>query len=499
MSVQTVDSIEQLFDGEIDVNQPIDWEFLGADVGCELYDRWSGYRAGSCVVLPNGETRCAKRAVSPGSAGPGEAGWKHEWQRVSPVALRGSWRNTAERRHGRDGVSVGADYAAEANYAERHHGRGGVSVGADHAAEAAYAARHHGRGGVLVGALVADFQAIREAARRQSGIVEEMAGDVGRAADATRDILVRARDTEPPTPPPSRVVPYDETDEISISPVQLEILGEVSVKEDRFPLTSDLYRHFRRGGDSRFVRLDTEESYRDFRAAQSPVIAELRDKVARLERMLQAHMQDGHGAQDTIVGLASDVSKLQAEEQRARVAPLMPPWAKGTWDCWRQEGPRGGLICCSVSVPGPDGSPRICTSATPLEEHVHDVVGCAFDAGHDVSGLLGVLPTIACMLGGGRLLRDVCAATPAVLDHPAAKTGKPFVGRIVVANHPTRAALIALLQYAQTGNERARREWEELAQLAERSPSLRQSMEEARARLVEAQSAQVLGDSWSRR
>ena len=396
--VQVVDSTEDLLDGRIPANQPLEWEFLGSDP------------------------------------------------------------------------------AAEALRAERHHGRGGVRVGADPASEALFAERHrHGRG---VGAYVADVHSL--------------------GADpvlATGKILARARDLRPPAPPPARVIPYHEAEAVTLDPVvQEEILGAGGGLDPAdFPLATHLYRHFQgKKREPTLVRLDTEESYRGFRADSSPEIAELQQKVAALEALVRAHASDGHGGpiDDVVMGLASDVSQLQATEAEKRLALRMPPWMEGTWDSWREAGPEGGIICSALALPGHDGRPRIATAACPVARHVEDVVRYAGDVGGDVVTLLGVLPTVACLLAGGHLLGELARAAPHLLARPEARSGQPFLGKIIHApNGPTSAALAVLLQRAQAGDAQARKEWATLAEVAlAQNEDLARSMSTTKRRVVAAQS-----------
>ena len=492
MATRVVDSVEDLYNGEINVNQPLDWEFLGASV--PSWSRWDSYRAGDCAQLPGGQVWCARRSIKSGDVGPGETGWTSAWGRSSPAmigALLGAdsaaeAASAQRHRSGRGGSMLGADSAAEAANAQRHRG-GGNMLGADSAAEAANAQRHRsGRGGggeEMLGALYADFHALKELARDRAA-AEQEAGIGADPVMATQKIIERARDEKPPSAPPDSVVEYDDSDELSINPVREEILG-AELDTVNFPLTSSLYKHFQaKAPPSKYVRLDTEDSYREFRAD----VAELQRKVARLESLVSSHISDDHGAQDAIVGLASDISNLQSSTAGKRVPLQMPPWADGTWACWREDGPNGGLVCCSISLPGHDGNVRICTAATPVKGHVESVVGYTRDVGCGVAELLGVLPTLACMLAGSHLMSEMAAAAPTVLAHPSVVgSNRPFIGRIVPANHPTLAALIALLQGAQAGNQQAAREWTALSQAAVSNSDLALSMSEARGRLVAAQ------------
>lgn len=457
MSVQVADDVATLFDGEINVNEPIDWAFLGADFQASdapPWSPWSAYQAGDCARIPNEGVWCARRSVRAGEVGPGERGWEHVWERKSTL--------------------LGHDPAAYSAASQRFSGRGGRPV---------------------LGALVADFHVVKQAYRDAVDKGEHVGDDlVSQAAATTKKIIRRARDEATPASAPAMVTHYDATDEVSIDPVQLEILGEDGIDERNFPITSGLYRRFRASAEPTFVRLDTEESYPDYRGA------DLHRKVAALDALLHAHLADGHGGQDIVVGLASDISALQDETAARRVPLKMPPWADGTWDCWREPGPEGGLVCCSMALPGHDGTIRICTNAAPVKRRVEDVARYAREEGGDVVTLLGVLPTIACMLTGRDLMTGMAAAAPKILAHPAARSNTPFVGRIVPANQPTMAAIIALLQTAQSGNAQAAREWGMLAEAAGKHPELTQSMIEARRRLLAAQ-ANIYGwdPGWSPR
>lgn len=291
---------------------------------------------------------------------------------------------------------------------------------------------------------------------------------------ATQKIVERARDKKAP-PPSLRVVPADEP-----APIVDRFLEEILLVGDlasQFPCTIGFYETFR--VEPKYVRLDTEKSYRDFRMSQSPEMAELRAEVARLSSLLHAHMADGHGPQIT-----ESLGRLISDEEVSRRIPLsMPPWAEGKWDCWRE----GGLVCCSIRLPGADGTARICTSATPIEPYVHEVVGYAHEVGGNISAMLGVLPTVACMMAGGSLPPAMCKAAPSILARPEVQSGNIFIGRLAGASQPALAAMIALLQKAQNGDPQATSEWQKFTKLAEVSADLASTMGEAKIRLAAAQ------------
>jgi hypothetical protein len=120
-------------------------------------------------------------------------------------------------------------------------------------------------------------------------------------------------------------------------------------------------------------------------------------------------------------------------------------------------------------------------------KHVNDVVGYARAVGASVSELLGVLPTVACMMGGGFLIPQMASCAPQLLARPEVVAGGTFVGRMVPKHHPSFAALISLLQRAQSGYTVAIEEWERLAQVAQSEPELAGLMLKTQERLLRAQ------------
>lgn len=306
-------------------------------------------------------------------------------------------------------------------------------------------------------------------------------------ATAVKRVVAQARN-ERPAPPTMRVVSANEDFHNPIGlpehVADVVVFGDDEAGNPLFPVTAKLYESFAVGADDRaprYIRLDTDASYKDFRTENSPVMAMLKAKVEELEALVRGHMAD-----DTVHvhGIATDISRLQAAgDGMTRVPLMLPPAAEGAVDCWRD----GDVICCSMWLPGPDGDVRVCTTATPLAEHVADVADYTRRSGVEPADVLGFLPTMACMLGGGSLLPKMAAAASSLLARPEAATGEPFVGRMVPANQPTLATLIALLQLCQRGEAQACTEWSRLATLAASVPELAAAMADAKARLRSAQ------------
>lgn len=299
----------------------------------------------------------------------------------------------------------------------------------------------------FLGNVVSDFHAT---------VLEEIIGQ-------TERIITRVRDQKSPAPwirvvavePDTIYAPY--ADAVS----QVTLLGN-DAGESEFPLTKALYDHFQSVGEMWPVRLDTLESYEEFRSAP-----EMADE-----------------AMAGMLGHLGDMSRLARTQEEI---PLSLPFDKDTYRCWRE----GEMVCCSIAVPGPDGEMRICTSWTPAEKHVNEVVGHAHAIGvKDVTTMLGVLPTVACMMGGSELAPRLAAAAPALLARPEVQDGGIFVGAMV-ANHPSLAALMALWQEARGGNVQAAEEWKKFEALAHLSDELDATLKEAKKRVKQGLKAQA--------
>ena len=336
---------------------------------------------------------------------------------------------------------------------------------------------------MVTGDLVSDFHYATQREIADRGVGEVMVG-LEEAANLTQGVIERMRDEASP-PTPQTVVRDGESlpsdfDEALLA--QVVIVGAVEAGHaaedavEMFPVTMDLYRHFHKRDVP--VRLDTPETYEEFRAVASPDLADLRARMARLEDDFRAHVSDPRAHQQ----VAGEIEALADAERDKRVPLQLPAWMEGTWDCWRE----GDVVCCSLALPGKRGEVRICTSLTPVGPHVFEVARAARVVGAgDLGPYLGVLPTVAAMRAGGSLLPRMAAAAPALIDMD--EGDEVLVGTLVAMNHPSRAALMALLQRAQFGDPQARDEWEKLAAACAEYPVLCAAMAGARDRLIAAQ------------
>lgn len=153
----------------------------------------------------------------------------------------------------------------------------------------------------------------------------------------------------------------------------------------------------------------------------------------------------------------------------------LPPQFEGKIRCWRD----GDEICCSIQLPGPDGQLRIATTGTPAATHAEEVVGYAVGAGVDPVDVLGVLPTVANILGGGSLVPQLAQVAPTLLK-AAGKRGVPVSATIAPTVDPAVAALATMKSMCAKGDQQA---CDELAQIQEDADN---GDERARALLADA-------------
>jgi hypothetical protein len=329
------------------------------------------------------------------------------------------------------------------------------------------------------------------------GVDRDYLTDVGAAAAADRPgseifgaspaaavakVIEKARDNRQPAPP-MRAVDVDaplEEDDWSLADT---VLGAAAATgADPFPLLSQLLLRAGAATEPRYVRVDTEESYKAFRTEHSP---ELADLAARLD----AHVADphAHGAGSISSGddeLSSDLSddiddlvhlgaEAQAAEDAKRVDLWMPKRFDGLVTAWKE----GENVCASLTLPGADGEVRICTSLEPIRKCVAEMAQHAAESGVPAATVVGVLPAMGCVLGAGTALKEMAAAAPAILQRPEAAGNQPFVVRIEPKTSPTLAALAMLAWACKQGNAQACDEWQKLGETC--TGPVKQAMMEA--------------------
>lgn len=246
--------------------------------------------------------------------------------------------------------------------------------------------------------------------------------------------------------------------EVVVEPAgQFDVLGEIEDGSESaravppvtsLPLLQRLFRKFASSAPRpRTVRVDTESSYAVWKnQRKEPYAAELARAIEERDA------QDGLDAEEHAKRI--ERAKLRLEECGQAVPLSLPPHAKDKIDCWQE----GDEIFASVRTRGPDGKPRIITSSTEAPQHAEQVVGYASDAGVDPFAVVGVLPALAQVLGGGQLVAQLCRAAPLLARQPDVVAGRVFVGVVRPVSSPAVAAMMALAQRAQSGDMQARTE-----------------------------------------
>lgn len=296
--------------------------------------------------------------------------------------------------------------------------------------------------------------------------------------------LERARDDRCP-PPSMEVLDWDADDRSDDATAELTdvVVGAAvaSGGEDQFPIIS---RYLQRAGADlkpMLVRVDTEDSYRAFCAAQSPALSALADRVDALERALaehaddpEAHAKDVENWTDEAVTLGADA---RVEEDAKRVDLWLPPWAEGKVRAWRQ----GDFVCASMLIPGGRGKVCVCTSYVPVVQAVDEISRHASAAGAR-GAIVGYLPELGCRLGAATVVKAVAKAAPQIVQRPEVDAGVPFQVRVEPAASPALCALIALALRCRAGDAAACDEWKRLAALAgSAAPAVGRAMGEVTA------------------
>jgi hypothetical protein len=312
-----------------------------------------------------------------------------------------------------------------------------------------------------------------------TGIGAEMSTPV-----AVAKVIEKARDNRQP-PPPMKAVDVDAPmDDSGLDEDVAEFLvgAAMTLGHDAFPLTTQFMQRCGAGCPPRFVRVDTEESYQQFRTEHSPEMSELAEKVAHLSAKVDDHINDPNahegGYDDDLSADIDDLTilgeEVAAAEQAKHVELWMPKRYQGLITAWRE----GDYICASLMLPGKDGTVKVCTSLEPVVKCVEEMARHAAESGASET-VVGHLPAMGCVLGAGTVLKEVAAAAPAILDRPEAKGSAPFVVRIEPKLNPAVSALAMLAMACKSGNAQACKEW---SSLAKHSPApVRQAMQEGLA------------------
>jgi len=291
---------------------------------------------------------------------------------------------------------------------------------------------------------------------------------------AAREIVRQAQAARLPAPFLKIEPSTGDVGDVSVEDVLGELLGVLEdedgeddkpapftpVDSSEFPVTQKLHRKFKAALPApKIMRVDTEASYKKFMDdKRAPYIAELEQRVARAEAALAQHASDGHGAAMDVLGADVEQAKQRALTGGDEIPMSLPPGTEKHIKVWQD----GGQICCSMRLPGPDGKVRIATAASPVERHVEEVLCYTEDGNVNPMEVMGALPMMAQILGGGSLVTQIAAAAPELLARPEVKAGKPFVGKVTPVSDPAVAAIMALLQMCRAGDKRALKEVKKL-------------------------------------
>lgn len=224
-----------------------------------------------------------------------------------------------------------------------------------------------------------------------------------------------------------------------------------------YPLTQDLYRKFKAATPApKVMRVDTEESFGVFMSMKrKPYLEDLDDRVTALEQLHSAREADPtidpNDQPTDVLGAQIDTARARAAVAGDSIPLSLSPDAEGKVAAWQD----GEQIYCSMRLPGPDGQPRIATTSTPVSRHMEEAVSYASNANVDPIAIIGVLPALTQVLGGGALVTQLARAAPALLSRPEVVQGKVFVGAVVPKVDPSVAAVMSLVQLCQAKNPQA--------------------------------------------
>jgi hypothetical protein len=234
-----------------------------------------------------------------------------------------------------------------------------------------------------------------------------------------------------------------------------------------YPITQGLYKKFQAATPApKIIRVDTETTYVLFLdSKRKPYLDDLEDKLSSMDDAVTPKSDIDPGADDVPdAALETIGADIERAKERAAVCgdviPLsLPPDAQGKINAWQD----GEQIYCSMKLPAPDGSVRIATTSSPVSRHIDEAATYAAAADIDPMVIMGVLPALAQVLGGGALVTQLARATPALLSQPAVVSGAAAVtAKVVPSVDLAVAAVMALLQACKNGNQQACTEMKKL-------------------------------------
>lgn len=238
-------------------------------------------------------------------------------------------------------------------------------------------------------------------------------------------------------------------------PGKIVMGADKKIDEGQHPLFDLLRTRFRNAvGRPKLARVDTEESYTQFRnERRQPHLEALDARLSAIHAAVEKGNQDAWDRYEAeqapfdyeyerhIVGIVQEAARGGKP-----VSLGLPARSRGKVECWVD----GDEIIISVRLPC-----GIVTTGAPLQPEFQDVVGCAEAVGAFGEDSLVLGATLAPKTAGLRLLGDICRVAPVlgeiIEDAPTAVALKPQCD-------PGLAAAMALLQRCQRKDRQACRE-----------------------------------------
>lgn len=280
-------------------------------------------------------------------------------------------------------------------------------------------------------------------------------------------ILKRARSKRRRTA--SRVVVgVTDTTMRSFKPHLRHVVGDDGVNT---PVFNSLYRQFADVLPSpKLARVDDVMSYADFRASRRAPY------MSNFESRLNALPDNDSGDFSAVLRQFLD----ETMRGGSAIHLPIPECRTGQIECWLD----GDEILCTVRFSCGDGRMRMVTSGTSVADHANEVVGHAVAIGAAAEDVMTVGPSVVQVLGAAKLVEDICAVAPTVID---SCNGRSATVGLVSATDPSIAAAMSLLQRCQQGD------WSAIADVKRLSYDRGDLLNDAANRLKTAQSMLAAG------
>lgn len=262
--------------------------------------------------------------------------------------------------------------------------------------------------------------------RARPPLVDRTGRQFARLADRVREVVGRVASRRVRVPLLFASVRVDPT----ASTFQVEWRGPDTIVGlgERLPLFASIRRWFYKAQSSpKIVRVDSLATYEDFR--------DLR-RVPHLMRFEAAHTALAEG--DDVLG---EVFEAAREVERGGRPIALGPHLAGKVEAWRD----GDEVLCTIRYLDRGGL-RLATTGIPFDDCLENVIECAGDGLDDV---LPVIEPLAEVLGGRRLLGELCGAAQ-ILETNRAKS--PIIVAVSPRSDPDLSAAMALQQLCQRGD-----------------------------------------------